>query len=102
MDILLDTKNLFLLITALFNLILAVLIFFYGIKYKINKVYVWNILAIISWILAMFLYRSAPLESSLFWCIILYITPTVIASSFLYFTYIFPSQTEKKLKIKKI
>ncbi|OGZ89049.1 MAG: hypothetical protein A2561_05365 [Candidatus Staskawiczbacteria bacterium RIFOXYD1_FULL_32_13] len=45
--------------------------------------------------MAMFFYRSSPPETNLLWCTILYVTPTLIASSFLYFTYIFPSQKEK-------
>ncbi|OGZ86530.1 MAG: hypothetical protein A2463_03495 [Candidatus Staskawiczbacteria bacterium RIFOXYC2_FULL_32_10] len=52
-------------------------------------------MAIISWVMAMFFYRSSPPETNLLWCTILYVTPTLIASSFLYFTYIFPSQKEK-------
>jgi len=86
-----------LIFTALLNFVLGVFIFFHGQEKRINKVYGWNIVAIISWVLAMFLFRSAPQKISLFWCIILYITPTFIASNFLYFTYIFPTQKIKNL-----
>jgi signal transduction histidine kinase len=97
MQFLLDTKNVLLLFTVFLNLVLGFFIFFNGRHKRINKIYSWNIAAIITWVLAMFLYRSASAESGLFWSIILYTTPTIIASSFLYFTYIFPTQKIEKL-----
>lgn len=102
MTFLFDNINILLLITALLNLLLGAVIFINGYKRKINVVYSLNILAIISWALSMFFYRSAPIETSLFWCTILYITPTFIASSFLYFTYTFPSQKEKSLVLRTV
>jgi len=90
-----DPINISLIATALLNLFLGVLIFISGRNKRINVVYSLNIIAIISWVLAMFFYRSSPTETNLVWCTILYVTPTLIASSFLYFTYIFPSQKEK-------
>jgi len=90
-----DAINVLLIITALLNFLLGVLIFISGKNKKINIVYSLNIVAIISWIMAMFFYRSSPPEFNMLWCTILYVTPTLIASSFLYFTYIFPSQKEK-------
>ena len=90
-----DPINISLIVTALLNLSLGVLIFISGKNKKINIVYSLNIVAIISWVMAMFFYRSSPPETNLFWCTVLYVTPTLIASSFLYFTYIFPSQKEK-------
>lgn len=98
----LDIKNILLIITALINFILGLLIYFKGRHLRINIFYSLNVIAIIGWVLAMIAYRSVSAESSLFWCIILYISPTFIASSFLYFTYIFPSQTEKFSCSKKI
>jgi len=92
-----DAINISLIITALLNLSLGVLIFISGKNKKINIVYSLNIAAIISWVMAMFFYRSSPPETNLFWCTVLYVTPTLIASSFLYFTYIFPSQKEKRI-----
>ena len=89
-----DPINISLIVTALLNLSLGVLIFT-GWRKKINIVFSLNIMAVISWTLAMFFYRSSTPEFNLLWCTILYVTPTLIASSFLYFTYIFPSQKEK-------
>src|SRR3989339_273176 len=94
-NLLFDPINISLISTALLNFFLGLLIFISGKNKKINIVYSLNIVAIISWILAMFFYRSSPKETNLLWCTILYVTPTLIASSFLYFTYIFPSQKEK-------
>ena len=76
--------------------------FLNGRKKKINVVYSLNIIAIISWVVVMILFRSASPEASLFWCTILYIAPTFIASSFLYFTYIFPSQRDKNVPLKSL
>ncbi len=90
-----DPINISLVITALLNFFLGALIFTGGRKKKINIVFSLNIAAVIGWTMAMFFFRSASQEFDLFWCTILYVTPTMIASSFLYFTYIFPSRKEK-------
>lgn len=102
MDILLDKINIVLLITALLNLFLGFIIFFNGRNKKINIIYSLNIVTIISWVVGMILFRSAPQETSLFWCTILYIAPTLIASSFLYFTYIFPTKTDNNVLLKSV
>jgi len=101
MEILFDKINIILIITVFLNLILGLLIYSRGRDRKINIVYSLNVVTIIVWILAMIFYRSANAENNLFWCIILYISPTFIASSFLYFTYIFPFQINKTLFFKK-
>lgn len=62
---------------------------------KVNIVFSLNMVAVIGWTIAMFFYRSAFYNFNVFWCTVLYIMPTLVASSFLYFTYIFPSQKEK-------
>jgi len=97
----LDTINLFLIITAILNLYLGAVIIFNNFHKRTNLVYAGNIIAIIGWVMAMIIYRSSPQETALFWCTILYITPTFIASSFLYFTYIFPSQQVQNLWWRK-
>lgn len=97
-----DAINIALVITALLNGLLGVVIFLNGHHKKINVVYSLNIVAIISWTVAMIAYRSAPQETSMFWSRILYITPTFIASSFLYFTYIFPSERDKHICLKSL
>lgn len=102
MDILLDKINIVLLITTLLNLFLGFIIFFNGRNKKINIIYSLNIVTIIGWIVGMILFRSAPQETSIFWCTVLYIAPTLIASSFLYFTYIFPTKTDSNVLLKSI
>ena len=97
-----DKINILLLAIAFLNLVLGFIIFFNGRNKKINIVYSLNIVAIIGWVLGMILYRSAQPETSLFWCVILYIVPTFIASSFLYFTYIFPTKTDINVPFKSI
>lgn len=100
MSIIFDTRNVLLLTTTLLSIILGLLIYFNGRSKRINKVYTWNIIAIIGWIVSMILFRSSLKEFDLFWSIILYISATPIASSFLYFTYIFP--TEDNVNFKKV
>ncbi|MFH1827454.1 MAG: histidine kinase dimerization/phospho-acceptor domain-containing protein, partial [bacterium] len=89
-----DTINLLLVVVSLFNFGLGVILYFKGGKNKVNIFYSWNIVFIVGWILAMFMFRSANKGNGLIWCQILYMMPTFIASSFLLFTYIFPSQIE--------
>ena len=101
MELILDKINIALIITGLLNLYLGIIIYTKSNK-KINKIYAWDVFAIVSWTIAMILFRSSAQESALFWCIILYIAPTFIASTFLYFTYLFPTQIEKNIKKKKL
>jgi signal transduction histidine kinase len=92
MALMLDTINVLLIITALVNLSLGALIYFHGRNKRNNIIYSLNIVGITSWVLAMIIFRSSPPEYDLFWCTLLYITPTFIASSLLYLSYIFPTQ----------
>lgn len=85
-----DYIQIALLVTAFVNFLLGLIILGKGPRERINRVYAINILAIIGWILGMFLYRQASAQKALFWTRVLYVTPTFIASTFLYFTYIFP------------
>lgn len=102
MSLFLDKINILLIFSAVLNLILGSVIFINGYKKRINFVYSLNILAIISWIVAMILYRSVSDEYGILFCTILYVVPTFIASGFLYFTYIFPSSSGRSLRFNKI
>lgn len=103
MYITLDVVNILLIIVLVFNIFLGFVIFNDGRKKKVNVIYDYNIIAILAWTVGMLFYRSSVESTSLFWCIFLYLPPTIIASSFLYFTYIFPeNEKEAELKIKKI
>ncbi len=101
MDFLLDKINTLLILTALFNVALALIILSKGEEEEVNIAYSLNIVAITGWILSMILFRSANQDTALFWCRVLYTTPTFIASSFLSFTYVFPRR-EKNIKNKII
>ena len=92
MDFVLDKINILLILTTLFNVALAFIILYKGAKDEVNIAYALNIVTITAWILAMIFFRSAPQSTALFWCKVLYTTPTFIASSFLAFTYIFPKR----------
>ncbi len=98
--LLFDQINITLIVIACVNFLLAVAIFLNDRKQKINIVYSLITLSIIGWVVAMIFYRSAPQETSLFWGKVLYVSATLIASTFLYFTYIFPSQKGKYIPLK--
>ncbi len=99
--LLFDKISIALFITVFLNLILGLLIYFRGREKRVNVIYSLNVIAIVGWTLAMIIYRLVGIETSLFWCLVLYISPTFIASSFLYFTYIFPTQSKKMSSYKK-
>lgn len=99
-SLLFDQINIVLILVALLNFALGILIYVNGRKKVINKTYSLNIIAIVSWTIAMFLFRSSSADFDIFWCKVLYIVPTFIASSFLCFTYIFPSKFEKNVKVR--
>lgn len=97
-----DKINAALLTVGVLDFFLALIILFNSRRKKINIVYGFNIIAIIGWILAMIAFRSATGESALFWCTVLYVAPTLIASTFLYFTFIFPQKAEKGIILKTL
>jgi signal transduction histidine kinase len=90
MTIIFDPINIALLTTAIFNSVLAAIIYFSSGKSRYAKVYAGHIIAIIVWVAAMALYRSSPPETAMLFSKILYIAPTFIASIFFLFTCIFP------------
>ena len=68
-------------------------------KEKLNRLYSINILTIIGWALAMIYYRMSSDSTILIWTRLLYVSATLIASNFLYFTYVFP--VYKKIGVYK-
>lgn len=99
MQFVLDSVNILILIIASINILLGILIYANNRKAAVNRIYIINIIAIVAWILGMFLYRSAA-DSLIFWTIALYIPPTLIASTFLYFTYFFPTYIVSLSRLK--
>ncbi len=99
MNIILDGINIILLVTAILNTALAAIIYFSSGKKEYAKIYSTHILAIISWILIMVLYRSSTTQAvAMSFTMALYIAPTFIASIFFLFTCIFPYRDKANLK----
>jgi signal transduction histidine kinase len=97
MPILFDNINFLLITTAALNLLLGGIIFFNGPTKKINITYSAVCVSVMTWVLAMIFYRSAPASSSVIWCTALYVAASLIPSIFLCFTYIFPAEEKKAL-----
>lgn len=85
----LDLQTILIAISIVMNTVLGILIFSRRRQEYANKVYVFNILCIIWWSIMIIGYRFAE-EHLMAWTIGLYVAPTFIASSFLYFTFLFP------------
>ncbi len=99
MHLLLDHINIGLIVVACVNFLLGLAIILNG-KQKINLSYSIITLTIIAWTISMILYRSAPGELSLVYGTVLYVSASFIASTFLYFTYIFPSERDTHIITK--
>jgi len=86
-----DLQTILLIITAALNTFLGFLIYAKRRTLVANQLYALNIVFIVWWIAAMIIYRTTT-ENLLWWTIILYATPTAIASTFLYFSLFFPDE----------
>ncbi len=96
---LLDWKNLVLIIALLANLVLGFFSYFKSRRGNVNLVWSVVIGTVILWVVVMIFYRSADALSSVFWSQILYAVATLIPLSFFYFTLIYPQgewQVSKK------
>ncbi|MEI8328183.1 MAG: ATP-binding protein [Candidatus Taylorbacteria bacterium] len=69
-------------------------------KEKLNQLYFLNIMTILGWAVTMMYYRLASEESIVLWARLLYVAASLVASNFLYFTYVFPKYREVSLKTK--
>jgi signal transduction histidine kinase len=85
----LDLQTILISISIVMNTVLGILIFSRRRDEYANKVYVFNIICIVWWSVMIVIYRLARTHL-LGWTMGLYIAPTFIASSFLYFTFLFP------------
>lgn len=83
----LDVQNIFLILTAVFNLLLGLIIYFNKIKEsKLNAAFIFLALNVSAWSFSMFLFRvSSPLYETLA-LKVLYTIPIFIPVLFLYFT----------------
>lgn len=69
---------------------------------KLNRLYFLNILTIIGWAVTMMFYRLSSEEAVLFWARFLYVAASLIASNFLYFTYVFPKYARVSIRTKAL
>jgi signal transduction histidine kinase len=93
----LSIQNILILIALVMNTFLGILIFTKRRSEYENQVYTLNIILIVWWSVAMLIYRSTTTDL-LLWTIMLYVVPTFIASSFLYFSLLFPNLPVKNHK----
>ncbi|MFH1508752.1 MAG: histidine kinase N-terminal 7TM domain-containing protein [bacterium] len=90
------------IIVAVFDLLLALYVFAKGNKNNKNIFYALNILAIIFWTIGLILFQSFSFVGDKLWITILYIAPTFTASTFLAFSYFFPTKDKRYSKTKII
>jgi len=86
-----DFQTILLVLGIVMNTILGALIFIHRRDEFINKIYLFNIICIVWWSVMIVFYRLVPADL-LSWTIWLYVAPTFIASSFLYFVFFFPEE----------
>ncbi len=85
----LDYQTVLVAISVVMNTVLGVFIFSRKRDEFANRVYVFNIACIIWWSVMIIIYRIA-FENLQWWAIGLYVAPTFIASTFVYFSLLFP------------
>ncbi len=85
-----DYITVLLTIITIINSGLGLLILFSPGKQSSSKIYSLITLTTLSWIFCIFFYRSSTPENIVFWTKCLYISASLIASCFLFFTYLFP------------
>ncbi len=86
-----DTINYLLLFVAIANTILAMAILRRSRKLD-NAFYAFAIFTVVGWVITMILYRAASQEVVLVYCRWLYFVATITASTFLFFSTVFPNK----------
>jgi signal transduction histidine kinase len=87
-----DFINILLTIASTVAATFGIVLLYHGRKGEISFVYSINMLAILLWMWSIFFYREASVENVLFWTKLLYISASLIPSTFLYFIYFFPKR----------
>jgi signal transduction histidine kinase len=87
-----DYVTVLLTVISIINSALALLILFSSRKETHTKIYSLISLTTLMWIWSMVFYRLSSPENILYWTRILYICASLIASSFLFYTYLFPTK----------
>lgn len=85
-----DLITLLLIIVSSINVILGLLVILSAPRSQINRIYLINVITIIFWAICIIFYRLADGSQIVVLTKTLYVSATLIASSFLYFTYLFP------------
>jgi signal transduction histidine kinase len=93
-----DLINILIIIVTLANLFLGIVVFLKNRRNLIDKAFILIIISVFLWAVGMILYRSSEQELVVYWCRILYVNATFTASTFLFFSSIFP---ENKIKYNK-
>lgn len=96
-----DSITLSLVIIAIINAALGFLLLSDRNKYHASSVYAVNVVMILSWIGSILFYRWSGQAEIVAWTKALYTSATLIASSFVYFTYVFPIREQKFTLLKK-
>ncbi|MBU0618830.1 hypothetical protein KKD62_01190 [Patescibacteria group bacterium] len=91
-----DWKNFLVLVSIIFNFILALVIHFRGGRKKAHLAFEFTILGILGWCVTMFFYRMSSPESAVFWARWLYFFPTFIPTGFVVFGLLFPNHKLNK------
>lgn len=89
------------LIVVIFSILALGVAVVHQSREKINRLYFFNIVSIIGWGIAMLYYRLSSDSTILLWAKLLYVAASLIASNFLYFTYVFPEYKERVSYLKK-
>jgi len=95
-----DPISVFLGVSAAVSATFGAVLIYHGQARRVSLVYAVNIVMILWWVWSMFFYRGASPETVLFWAKMLYISASFIASSFFYFTFIFPEPEKGVFKRK--
>lgn len=85
-----DSINIALSIVAVLNLLLGLLLIFRAPRNEANKVFSIVIFLVVNWLVSMIFYRGVGGEFTTMWARVLYITASLVPSTFLLFSYLFP------------
>ncbi len=95
-----DSITLTLIIIAIIDSALGVMVIFANNRASSTRLYSINVLTILAWVGSMIFFRNSDQSHIYLWTQILYVSATLIASSFLHFTYFFPSKDTNLTRIK--
>jgi signal transduction histidine kinase len=89
-----DIVTITLIITTAINILLGVILFFHAKHHSFSQIYSFNVSMIVLWSVGMIFFRFAEADNILFLAKALYVAGSLTASTFLYFSFIFPERTQ--------